>query len=73
MKEISEKTLIPIGVAVIVIGSCAAWVARVEATQTNLKERQDRQGVAYQTIVDSIQDLKLQAARIEGKLDNMRK
>lgn len=57
MKMISEKTLIPLGLAVSVIGGAAVWATSIQVELKGNNARVERQGSRIREIDDKIDNL----------------
>lgn len=69
-KVITEQTLIPIGIAVVVIGSIAGWATNV-ATQLHVhQESIERVKAADESNFKLIYEINSRLSRIEWKLEN---
>lgn len=66
---LTEKTLIPIGLAVIVIGGGSAWFTSLHAHQLHLTERMD----AVERIEEQVSQIKQDIAEIRGILKRQEK
>ena len=76
MKTITEQTLIPLGVAFLVIGSGGIWIASMEAkVRANDEKKQkaylDNESVArhIERIANAVQDIRERTIRIEMKIN----
>jgi len=73
MSKITQNTLVPIGLAVAVIGGGAAWMTRQEMTASaNAKGIKHLQG-QYEHIDDMLREIQEKLGTIEGELKRISK
>ena len=84
--ELSEKTVLPIGFAILLLGfvwSASSWSSVVDTKLRAQEERLERQAKFYGAQIEAnlafqkelhkeIQELKLEVSNMNGKLDGMR-
>ncbi len=65
LRDISDKTLIPLGIAVFVIGGASAWMTSVDSRLQAQGARLDRQGTFY---ADSFRDIRTDIKEFKGEI-----
>lgn len=77
MSKLSQNTLMPIGVAVIVIGGGAAWMTKinyaVDAATVRFEESKVSEGERYRELTDLLRQIDRRLSSIEGEMKRVRK
>lgn len=73
LNEISEKTLVPVGFAIFLIGGAAAWMTSVDSRLSAHAARLDRQSIFHEEMVKELKEINRQLTTIETKLDSKRR
>lgn len=73
MKEITDKTLIPIGLAVLSIGGGAAWLTDLHVATASNSEMARRIELKQDRYNEELQEINDRLSRIEGELKRISK
>jgi len=68
VRMIDDKTAIPIGIAVTIIGGAAVWLTTMHINQTALAKSLDEKEPVLHQMASDIQDIKIQLAQIQFQL-----
>jgi hypothetical protein len=69
LKQISEGTLIPLSLAITVIGGGATWMTTIASKQEAIAARVDRQGDFMREVRNTMLEMNQRLSNIEGKLE----
>jgi hypothetical protein len=73
VKQLSERTLIPIGLAVVIIGGGAMWVSSVNAEISGLKTSQTVTATSYNSLQKDITEILIRVTKIDETLRHLEK
>lgn len=77
MSKITSNTLMPIGLAVVVIGGGAAWMTKiniaVDAHASKIREATESEQSRYRELTDLLRGIDHRLSLIEGELKRIRK
>lgn len=73
MEKISEQTLIPIGVAVVVIGAAALWISSINLQTKSNTETINKLEVKQEKYSDDMRAIRESLAEINGALREIKR
>lgn len=66
--KITDQTLIPIGLAIIVIGGGSAWLTALNAREENLSIKVEKHDTIIERISLDLSDIKITLGEIRGEM-----
>ena len=70
-KKITENTLIPLGLVIVLIGG-VVWLTSIKADTLSLKERQEKSEIKQDKYNETLQSIDERLSHMEGILEELR-